>query len=446
MSSQPNIVFVFADQMRAQATGYAGNPNARTPNLDALSREGVTFTTAVSNCPVCTPYRASLLTGRYPLSTGLFMNDIRLGESEMSIADVLGDAGYDTAYIGKWHLDGPERSAFTPPGPRRQGFDFWAVRNCTHRYLESLYYQGSDPDPRRWQGYDAHAQTDTAIEYIRTHARTGPYCLFLSWGPPHNPYDQVPERYLAMYEPGDLTLRPNVSHPEGKDAARKALAGYYAHVTALDEDVGRLLTALDETNQAENTLFVFTSDHGDMLGSQGYRRKQWAWDESILVPLLVRYPRAGQGGRVVNAPVGAVDLMPTMLSLADIGIPETVEGTDLSHLVTGTRGIVPTSALIESIAPFSEAWPGPEWRGVRTERHTYVETLEGPWLLYDNQTDPYQLHNLADDEAFAALRRDLVGELRHWLDVTHDDFAPADVFRKRWGYAKGKNGEVPYVM
>jgi len=443
--SRPNIVFIFADQMRAQATGYAGNPDVKTPNLDSLARQGVTFTTAVSNCPVCTPYRASLLTGRYPLSTGLFMNDIRLPETETSIAEVLAGARYDTAYIGKWHLDGPERSAFTPPGPRRQGFDSWAVGNCTHRYFESLYYQGKDPEPRCWRGYDAHAQTDLAVEYIRTHGRTRPYCLFLSWGPPHNPYEQVPSEYLSLYDPVLLALRPNVDHPRGEAAARKDLAGYYAHVTALDEDVGRILRTLDQTGHADNTLLVFTSDHGDMLGSQGRTRKQWPWDESILVPLLLRFPKVVREARTVSAPVSAVDLMPTLLSLAGVPIPEQAEGADLAHLVTGTDGKVPSSALIESIAPFSEAWPGPEWRGVRTGRYTYVETLEGPWLLYDNQQDPYQMRNLVDDAGHATLRRDLASELGHWLEYTSDDFARADVFRRRWGYPCGEHGQVPYV-
>jgi len=442
-TGRPNIVFVFADQMRADATGYDGNPDVRTPHMDALARECVVFRTAVANCPVCTPYRASLLTGRHALSTGLFVNDVRLPVEAITIAEVLRDVGYDTAYIGKWHLDGPDRSAFTPPGPRRQGFDYWAVGNCTHQYMRSLYYLGDDPTPRYWPGYDALAQADLAAEYIRTHGGARPYCLFLSWGPPHNPYRDVPAEYLAMYDPAALHLRPNVR----KDSPdlREALAGYYAHITALDEGLGRIIRALEDAGHAEDTILVFTSDHGDMLGSQGRYRKQWPWDESVRVPLLVRYPRRQRTPSSVDAPIGAVDLMPTLLSLADAPIPSTVEGQDLSHLLLGGTGPKPPSVLIESIAPFSEAWPGPEWRGVRTSRYTYAETLEGPWLLYDNEEDPCQVRNLVGEPSRAVLQEVLALELRAWLQRTGDDFRPGRVYMERWGYPRGPKGEVPYT-
>ena len=436
---QPNIVFIFADQMRAQATGYAGNSYVRTPSLDRLAAEGIEFTNAVPCCPVCTPYRASLLTGRYPLSTGLFINDLRLPEEELSVAQVLRDQGYDTGYIGKWHLDGPERSGYTPPGPRRQGFDFWAVGNCTHNYHHSLYYRDT-PEPLYWEGYDAHAQTELAIEYIHDHGRERPYCLFLSWGPPHNPYRDVPQDYLDLYEPATVPVRPNCPAPD-----REALAGYYAQVTALDEDVGRIMVALEETGQAENTILVFTSDHGDMIGSHGVWRKQWPWDECVLVPLLVRYPVRQGSPRQEPAPISVVDLMPTLLSLAGAPVPDVVEGTDLSHLLSGQPGPRPNSALILSVAPFGECPDAPEWRGVRTEQHTYVRTLQGPWLLYDNHADPYQMHNLVDDPQYADLRETLDRELGMWLDRTGDEFLPAQAYRDRWGYVVDEQKAIPYT-
>ncbi len=132
---QPNIVFVFGDQWRAQATGYAGDPNVETPNLDALTGESVNFVNALAGCPVCSPYRASLLTGQFPLTHGVFVNDVCLSEESVSLADVYSAAGYDTAYIGKWHIDGHGRSSYIPP-ERRQGFDYWKVLECTHNYLD----------------------------------------------------------------------------------------------------------------------------------------------------------------------------------------------------------------------------------------------------------------------------------------------------------------------
>jgi len=136
---KPNLVFVFADQWRAQATGYAGNKDVKTPNLDRLAAESANFSNAVSGCPVCSPYRASLLTGRYPLTHGVFLNDLLLNDEAVSLAQAYKEAGYDTAYIGKWHLDGNRRGAFIPR-ERRQGFDFWKVLGCTHNYNNSFYY------------------------------------------------------------------------------------------------------------------------------------------------------------------------------------------------------------------------------------------------------------------------------------------------------------------
>ena len=158
--AQPNIVFVFGDQWRAQATGYAGEPSVRTPNLDRLAGESLNLTNAVSNCPLCTPYRASLLTGQYPLTHGLFVNDVPLDPHATSLGKVFAAHGYDTAYIGKWHVDGHGRSAFIPR-ERRQGFSFWKVLECTHNYNKSPYY--ADENVKLfWDGYDAIAQTREA--------------------------------------------------------------------------------------------------------------------------------------------------------------------------------------------------------------------------------------------------------------------------------------------
>ena len=166
---KPNVVFLLADQWRAQATSYAGDPNAKTPNLDQLAQESVNLTNAVSSCPVCSPYRGSLMTGQYPLRHGVFLNDVQLSPEAVSIAKVYKEAGYETAYIGKWHLDGPGRSNFIPR-ERRQGFEFWKALECTHNYNNSFYY--SDENVKlKWEGYDAIAQTRAAQEYIQGRAK-----------------------------------------------------------------------------------------------------------------------------------------------------------------------------------------------------------------------------------------------------------------------------------
>jgi arylsulfatase A-like enzyme len=443
--SRPNIVFVFGDQWGAFATGYGGNPDVQTPNIDALAAESVVFSTAVSCCPVCTPYRANLLTGRFPLSHGLFLNDLRLPEDEVSIADVLEAEGYDTAYIGKWHLDGPERSAFTPPGRRRHGFDYWAVADCTHDYMHSIYYRGEDPTPRYWDGYDAHAQTDDAISYIESHGQQRPYCLFLSWGPPHFPWREVPQKYLDMYDGRRFGRTPN-----RWEVDERQLAGYYAHCTALDDDIGRLVEALDRTGQADDTIFVFTSDHGTMMGSHGLvtTLKQYPYAESALVPLVVRYPREQGEPRRMEAPLNEVDLMPTLLSMAGAPIPEGVQGQDLSHLVTGAPGDAPTSSLVMSVAPFNINYLAhmPAYRGIYTSRYAYMRSLQGPWLLFDNANDPYQMHNLALLPEHADLVQELDTQLQTWLDRTHDPFLTAEEHIAQWGYQVDHKHDMPYHM
>lgn len=432
----PNILFVFSDQQRAQDAGFMGNPQVMTPNLDGFAGQGVTFTHAVSTCPVCTPYRAALLTGRYPLSNGMVLNDVRLPVTERTIAHCLRDAGYRTGYIGKWHLDGPHRGGFTPPGPRRQGFDdFWAVANCTHNYMHSFYWR-DEPEPVWIEGYDADHFTDLAVQFIRSYRDTQPWCLFVSWGPPHDPCRLMPEEYL-IYDPSAINLRPNATATD-----REELAGYWAHITALDRCFGRLLQTLEETGQANDTIVVYTSDHGDMLGSQGLQRKQKPWDESILVPFVLRYPGRVPAGLRTDVPINAPDIMPTLLSFAGVPIPRTVEGVDLSWAAAGRRGRAPSSAFISNPCPFIE--PIPEWRGVRTPRYTYVRTLQGPWLLYDNHDDPYQLVNLVSDTTRRSLREELDAELNGWLEKLDDDFQPREVYWRRFGYKVDKHFQMPH--
>ena len=488
---RPNVVYVFADQWRAQATGYAGDPNARTPALDRLASRSIQMTTAVSTCPVCSPYRASLMTGRYALTHGVFINDVSLSNEAVSIAQAFGRVGYKTGYIGKWHIDGHGRTSFIPP-ERRQGFEFWRTLECTHGYRKSAYF-ADDNVKRFWDGYDAIAQTREAQGYIREHAGQGPFLLMLSWGPPHNPYETAPDEYAARFKPDDLKLRPNVPQagrslgeggppapPQTVAAIRKDLAGYYAHCAALDDCVGRLWDTLRETGIEENTIFVFTSDHGDMLGSQGEQRKQRPWDESIRVPFLIHWPRLTKEGRTVATPIGTPDIMPTLLGLAGVEIPPTVEGTDFSAHLRGGPAFAKASAgmeaaLIACYTPFGE-WQrvkgGREYRGIRTARHTFVRSLEGPalakasaglpaealakagqslgegrpWLLYDNESDPYQQKNLCNLPEHAALQRELDALLQAKLRQAHDDFQPGAVYLKKWNYAVDKTGTMPYVQ
>jgi arylsulfatase A-like enzyme len=445
-ADQPNILFVIADQWRAQAFGFAGDPNVQTPHLDALQRESIRCVNAVSAVPVCCPARASLLTGQRPLTHGVILNDVPLNPQAVTLAKVLASAGYDTGYIGKWHLNGDGRAAFIPR-ERRQGFAYWKALECTHDYNHSCYY-ADGPEKLEWPGYDAIAQTRDAQQYLHDHAQTNkPFLLFLSWGPPHNPYQTAPQTDREKYRPRSLQLRPNVPKAESKKV-RVELAGYYANCTALDDCVGALLQTLRETGLATNTLVVFTSDHGDQLGSQGAYNKQQPYDESIRVPLLLRWPQGlGATARSLDAPVSSEDLMPTLLGLCGVTIPKTVEGLDYSGYLHGGKNPSDNATLIACPAPFGDwdrAAGGREYRGLRTTRYTYVRDLHGPWLLFDNQADPYQTNNLVSQSAPASLQAELEATLARKLKERGDAFLPAGAYIKKWGCPVDETGTVPY--
>jgi arylsulfatase A-like enzyme len=262
--------------------------------------------------------------------------------------------------------------------------------------------------------------------------------LVLSWGPPHDPYQTAPEIYRKMYNPTVLKLRPNV--PDSLQArARKDLAGYYAHCTALDRSAGDLLAALKKAGVEENTILIFTSDHGDMLYSQGKVRKQKPWDESVLVPLLVHYP-AGLGNvkRELSLPFSNVDILPTLLGISNMNIPKSVEGTNYASILAGKKQ--PTgdeAALIQVPVPFHEnnfLNGGKEYRGIRTKQYTYVKDLKGAWLLYDNAKDPYQLNNLVGLPAYSSVQSKLEKTLLAKLTEANDRFLTADEYMQLWGY------------
>ena len=444
--AKPNVIIVIADQWRAQAFGYAGDANVKTPNLDHFERQSVNFTQAVSGTPVCTPARASLLTGQRPLTHGLFINDTPLNPESVTLAKVLKAQGYDTGCIGKWHVDGHGRSEFIPR-ERRQGFDYWKVLECTHAYNNSPYYADS-AEKLKWDGYDAFAQTQDAQAYIRNHAKTAkPFLLWLAWGPPHNPYETAPPKYRAMYAPEEIQLRPNV--PAEIDArTRKELSGYYAHCTALDDCFATLLDTLKSAGIEDNTIVVFTSDHGDMIGSHAFNRKQRPLEESARVPMLFRLPsRLGISPARVDGTINTEDIMPTLLSLCGVQIPGSVEGLDFSRYLHGAADPSGGAAVVQCVSPFGEyarALGGREYRAVRTKRYTYARDLQGPWLLFDNEKDPYQMNNLVGLPGHAKLQAELDDVLKKKLVAAHDEFLPGNQYIAKWGYRVLPNGTMPY--
>ncbi len=441
----PNVVFLLTDQWRLQALGYAGNGQVQTPNIDRLASESINFKHSISGYSVCCPWRASFLTGQYPLTHGVIVNDVPLSSEPAGLGDAFKNEGYNTAYIGKWHVDGRGRKAYIPP-ERRLGFDYFKALECTHEYNQSAFYDNNDPTLRYWDGYDVFAQTADARQYIESQSNDNPFMLVLSWGPPHNPYETAPSEFREMYDPPEIALRPNVP-PDMAADAREWLAGYYAHCSAIDKSVGDIMETLDNRGLSDDTVLIFASDHGDMLGSQGWTRKQKPWEESIRVPFLLRYPgKYGSAAREVDPFLNAHDIMPTLLGVCNLPIPQSVEGRDFSAALDG-ENVESQGALLACFHPFGE-WSRPvgghEYRGIRTARYTYCRTLEGPWLLYDNDSDPYQLRNLAGDASYAEKEAELNALLQRELDAIGDDFLDGMSYINRWGYRLDNTGTVPF--
>ncbi len=416
---RPNVLFIFPDQMRAQAMGCMGNPDVRTPHIDRLASQGVLFENTLANSPVCCPARAVMLTGKYAHRNGMIANDLRLRESEVTVAEVFQRAGYRTGFIGKWHLDGGKRlPGFVPPGPRRQGFEFWAANECSHRHFDNTYFRDT-PEPIRTNAFEPEVWTDLAIEFLRGAKRGGrPFFLTIAMGPPHDPYG-APDEYMKMYDPAKLAMRPNWREAP-KTAGRKEIAAYYAAVTAIDDQIGRLMAALDELRLAADTIVFFTSDHGDMLGSHGLPLKRKPWEESIRVPGILRYPRKIGAGRRERALFSHVDFAPTLLSLCGLKVPGDMQGADLSDAVLGKSARGPESAFFQIFGPYRAGRVAEGWRGVRTQHYMYARYESKPWVLYDLEKDPFELNNLADDPGSAPLLREMDQKLSAWMRRTGD--------------------------
>ena len=445
--AKPNFLIVLTDQWRADAFGHRGNPDVLTPNIDKLAGEGVQFVNAISGMPVCTPARASLLTGQRPLTNGVFMNDVQLDTTANSLAKIMTANNYQTAYIGKWHLDGRGRGTFIPKG-RRQGFEYWKAQECTHNYNNSKYYSET-PDTLLWKGYDAIAQTKDACDYIRNHANEQkPFLMFLSFGPPHAPYQTAPEKYRQLYSADKIHLNPNVPD-DMKEQVQKDFAGYYAHCTALDDMVGQLRKTLHETGADENTIVIFLSDHGDLLGSHGAYKKQQPLDESIRVPMIFYIPeKLGGKPAIKEAMINMEDVLPTILGFSSIEIPETVEGINYCNYINGGENPGDTVTLISCVQPFGQ-WSrkkgGREYRGLRSTRYTYVRDINGPWLFFDNKVDPFQMNNLIANKEYLNLAKSFDSLLIDKLEKQGDKFLSGLDYVEQYNYPPLNSEEtVPY--
>jgi arylsulfatase A-like enzyme len=443
---KPNVIYILTDQWRSSAFGYAGDPVVKTPNIDKFSKEAVIFSNAVSVCPVCTPHRASLMTGRFPTSTGMFLNDLFLPETELCMAEIFKSAGYSTAYYGKWHLDGHGRFNFVQPD-RRQGFDFWKANECDHDYNHEHYYENDDLQIKYWPKYSPFAMEEDVELYLDKLAeRKNPFLLFVSFGTPHFPHQTAMDEYKKIYPTLELAFRKNVTE-EKFPGIREELQGYYAHSTATDKAIGDLINKLKKLNLFDNSIIIFTSDHGEMMGSHGVRpkEKQLAWDESVKVPFLIHVPGLEMnGGKAIASPLTTPDILPTMLSLANIEIPKSIEGEDLSSMIRNPGKQKDRSALFMSVSPFATT-PFTAYRGIKTIQYTYVKTPDKASALFDNATDPFQINNLIDRPEYQKLQQKMEKLLQKELKAIGDqNFKTGKYYFDKWGYDLKEGQSAPY--
>lgn len=436
MLQRPNVIWVFGDQHRAQALGSMGDENVSTPNIDSLAVDGITFENAVSGCPLCCPYRGSLLSGRYP-NKAVPGHQIQLPPELLTVAQPFRGSGYDTSYFGKWHLDGFQeregRAVFHEvPRERRGGFDSWVgYENNNSQY--DTWIHGHRHEERielhRLKDYETDALTSLFIDHIEdTVASQKPFFSVLSVQPPHNPYVS-PSNFMSRHSPAQIKLRPNVPNVEHIiDRSRRDLAGYYAMIENLDWNVGRIVEALRRIGIYDNTHIIFFSDHGDMHGSHGQFLKTAPWEEAIRVPCIIGGGRRYEmnSGNRVDAPINHVDMAPTSLGLCGIEVPDWMPGTDYSHYRVGNANNVlePDSAFLQLVIPTGHADSiDRPWRGVVTrDRWKYVVLEHQPWMLFDLDSDPYELVNLVFNSRYSNERARLHERLAGWVDDTGDLF------------------------
>ena len=442
-ATRPNVVVLFPDQLRAQSLPLFGETQIATPNIDRLAAGGVTLNHAISNCPVCTPARAMLVTGRYPQTTGHMINTTRTRHSELSIADAFAHQGYRTGWVGKWHLHTglwpaidrmPQHPDWVPKGRDRLGFDYWRAYNQHMVYFDGFVHKG-DWNYERWEGYETDGLMNYGREFMDA-ASDDPFLLFLSPHPPHyTPFEFAPERYYRDL-PEELELPPNVP-PAQQAAAKEMYRHYLAMILAIDAMLGELLDYLDRTGLAENTIVVIASDHGTQAGSQGVNpwSKKNPYDASIHIPTIVRFPAELAAGERRDGIFSMVDFFPTLCGLANVPVPRSVEGCDKSALLRSGQRPNPELQQSAFLMNFSKWFDwfkdGAEWRGVRTEQFSYSRRLAGGEELFDLALDPWQQNSVAQHPDYAPE----LAELRELL-ATHQqrrgDELVACTAREHW--------------
>lgn len=423
----PNLLYIFADQLNGFSIGCNGNPDARTPHLDALAARGTVMQNAFSCAPVCTPARITMWTGRYAGNLGTLANDARIPAGILTMADAFHSAGYLTSYVGKWHIGGTGNVPV--PEDLRGGFEAFAGFQCYNEFREDVRFFDEHNQPLAFPGrHRTDATFDLAIERLQAAAKDGrPFLLCVSEQAPHYPC-QPSEEFLAPFRSRQMNVRPNTdtgtdpytptysppSPPKAEDPTFKAYGGdmqeylrhYHAAVSQVDAGVGRLLTELEKLGIAENTIVIFSSDHGDMQGSHGLTNKCVPYEESVRIPFLAAGPGIAKGA-VCEDPIGTVDFFPTFTELCGFSIPPGLAGHSMADAIFGRK--FGTSERV-----FSEDQSG--WAMVREGAWKLVSDLRAdePKQLFSLERDPFEMENLLRNPETSAVQDRFAEALRVW--------------------------------
>ena len=451
---KPNLIFVFSDQQSYDMLGCYGNSQIITPNLDKLAREGLLFSNCFSNCPICSPYRSMLMSGRHPLNNGCYTNDVALVPGHgKKLAEVLRDEGYATAYIGKWHLLGGNRRRPVPEGEMRYGFDeIFLTNNCHVDFRPGhCFYWNKKGERIYFDTWEVYGQTNQALDFLDQRPEDKrPFALFVSWHPPHDwgkfvgidgekhyRYDTMDE-FMEMYDRDSIKMRPGM---QDNPDLRHMYHGYMAQVSGVDKAFGMLMEKLDEIGESENTLVIFTSDHGDMLEFEGADTpKQYPHDYSLHVPFIASFPGKIEPGNKTELLFSALDIMPTLLGLMGLPVPPEVHGKDLSSAVIGRD---------EDAVDYIPVWmyTPKNWRGVITKDYTFArakdpDKTEELSVLFNRKKDPFQLENLFGEKDYQKVQAELWEITRKWMEHYGDNFWELDDFKAAAN--KGKYIAPPY--
>jgi len=442
----PNVLFILTDDQRWDALSCAGHPFLKTPNLDRLAAEGAWFRNMFVTTSLCSPSRASYLSGLYAHTHGVIDNFTDYPENLPSIPRRLQQAGYETAYIGKWHMG--EQS-----DERRPGFDYWASHKGQGQYYDTEF--NINGQRKVLEGYYTHRVTDLAIDWLRRQ-RTRPFLLILGHKAPHTPFT-AEKKYLHIYDDVEIPYPASAFHlddkpewvrqrintwhgnygplfgfrkkfPDSSAAGVKEFAefvrAYIATIKSVDDSVGRIYQALKDSGQLDNTLLVFASDNGFFLGEHGMTDKRTMHEPSIRVPLLARYRKLIRPGTVIDQMVLSIDLAPSILDICGQPPLPNIHGMSWKPLLQGDAGGWRKSWYYEY--NYEKQFPyTPNVRGVRTDAWKYVHYPHGDGTpdrhkaeLYNLKTDPGENHNLIDGPAYAAKLAELQAELERLMQQT----------------------------